>query len=62
MQASLLTPGYSCAHLAAAHGKRNILQAILRSGVDISTMDKRYWTVSHHAAFHGRLEVLQVSY
>ena len=25
--------GYSCAHLAAAHGKRSVLEAIMKAGV-----------------------------
>lgn len=57
----VLTPGYTCAHLAAAHGKCSTLKAVLKAGVDISTTDKRLWTVAHHAAFHGRLGVLQVT-
>lgn len=52
--------GYACIHLAAAHGKCSALQAIVKSGIDVKMTDRRGWNILHHAAFHGRLNVLQV--
>jgi ankyrin repeat protein len=52
--------GYTCAHLAAAHGKCSALQAIFKAGEDIKRVDQRGWTVLHHAAYHGRLGIVQV--
>ena len=52
--------GYTCAHLAAAHGKCSALQAIIKSGEDIGRADERGWSVLHHAAYHGRLGIVQV--
>ena len=52
--------GYTCAHLAAAHGKCSALQAIFKAGEDVKTVDQRGWTVLHHAAYHGRLGIVQV--
>ena len=49
-----------CAHLAAAHGKCSALQAILKTGEDVKREDQRGWTVLHHAAYHGRLGIVQV--
>ena len=48
-------------HLAAAHGKGSALQAIIKTGVNIKAIDKRGWSILHHAAYHGRLNVLQAS-
>ena len=53
--------GYTCAHLAAAHGKCSALQAILKTGENIERLDQRGWSVLHHAAYHGRLGIIQVS-
>lgn len=52
--------GYTCAHLAAAHGKCSALQAIFKAGEDVKKVDQRGWTVLHHAAYHGRLGIVQV--
>lgn len=49
-----------CLHLAAAHGKSSALQAIIKTGVNIKAVDRRGWTTLHHAAYHGRLNILQV--
>ena len=49
-----------CLHLAAAHGKSSALQVIIKTGVNIKAVDRRGWTIMHHAAYHGRLNILQV--
>ncbi len=51
-----------CIHLAAAHGKTSALQALIKTGVNLKVVDKRGWTILHHAVYHGRLNVLQVDY
>lgn len=60
--ASCMHAGYNCTHLAGVHGKCNVLQVLLKAGVDLLQVDGREWSVIHHAAFHGRLGILQVLY
>ena len=44
------------------HGKCGVLQVLLKEGVELGVVDRRQWCAVHHAAFHGRLGILQVSY
>ena len=44
------------------HGKCGVLQVLLKEGVELGVVDRRQWCAVHHAAFHGRLGILQVNY
>ncbi|KAF7640220.1 hypothetical protein Mgra_00000048 [Meloidogyne graminicola] len=51
---------YSCLHIAAKAGDKNIVQYLIRNGADINSKDEMHCTPLHVAAKAGQIEMINL--